>query len=113
MSNRYAQNRMDKDLLWVSCDLDSTLAYPVWPEPGIGDPIWENVAKLIKVNEAGYKIIIHTSRPWADYHNIERWLTDHVIPYKEITCGKPLMISYIDDKAINADEESWLPRRKR
>src|SRR5688500_16532606 len=105
---KYAKNR--HDLLWVGVDLDETLAYTVWPEPGIGEPIHENVAKLREVHAAGYKIRIFTARPWSDYHNIERWLKDHDIPFKSIDCGKPLYLLIIDDKAVNASEKSWLPK---
>jgi len=100
-------------LLWVGVDLDGTLAAPLWtptnPTSEIGDPIESNVFKLKELVAAGYKIIIHTSRPWTDYQIIEQWLQHYHIPFKEIQCGKPLYAAYIDDRAINADEESWFP----
>jgi len=100
-------------LIWVGIDLDGTLATPVWtpdnPTTDIGDPIWDNVKKLYALVGAGYKIIVHTSRPWTDYQIIEQWLRYHDIPYKEIQCGKPLYAAYIDDRAINADAEDWTP----
>lgn len=101
-------------LLWIGVDLDGTLAQPIWtpenPTSEIGDPIWENVEKLRQAVKAGYKPIIHTARPWTDYERIEGWLNHYSIPYKEIQCGKPLYAAYIDDRAINADDESWVPR---
>lgn len=100
-------------LLWVGVDLDGTLAEPVWtpqnPTSEIGNPIWENVAKLAALHVAGYKIIIHTSRAWTDYELVEDWLRTHHIPFREIQMGKPLFALYIDDRARHADAESWLP----
>jgi len=104
-------------LIWVGVDLDGTLAYPLWtpenPTSEIGDPIWTNIAKVHELVELGYKIIIHTSRGWTDYQTIEHWLKHYGIPFKEIQCGKPLYAAYIDDRAIHADEESWVPGGKR
>lgn len=100
-------------LLWVGVDLDGTLAEPLWtpenPTSQIGDPIPESLVKVHQLVAAGYKIIVHTSRPWTDYEAIENWLTYYKIPFKEIQCGKPLYAAYVDDRAINADAESWLP----
>ena len=100
-------------LLWIGVDLDGTLATPLWtpenPTSEIGDPIWENIEKLQEAVSAGYKPIVHTSRPWTDYEAIENWLHHYGVPFREIQCGKPLYAAYIDDRAIRADAESWVP----
>lgn len=97
-------------LQWYGVDLDNCIAEAIWPEPGIGEPIWENVQKMREVVEAGYKIMIHTSRYWGDYELIQAWLKhwniDHLV--KEIHCGKPLYHRYVDDKAINSETPTWL-----
>lgn len=102
-----------KQLLWVGVDLDGTLAEPLWtpenPTSEIGDPIPDAIEKVRELVGAGYKVIIHTSRPWTDYEAIENWLQHYGIPFKEIQCGKPLYAAYVDDRAIHADEKSWLP----
>jgi hypothetical protein len=101
------------ELIWVGVDLDGTLATPLWtpdnPTTDIGDPILKNIKKVHELVAAGYKVIVHTSRPWTDYQIIEQWLRHYNIPFKEIQCGKPLYAAYIDDRAIHAEEESWLP----
>lgn len=101
------------NLLWLAVDLDGTLAKPVWtpdnPTSEIGDPIWSNISKLRLAVEAGYKIVIHTSRPWTDYEAIESWLNHWRIPFSRIVCGKILAALYIDDRGRHADAESWLP----
>lgn len=100
-------------LIWAGVDLDGTLAKPVWtpsnPTSEIGDPIEENIVKLFELVLAGYKIVIHTSRPWTDYEAIEYWLHFHKISFNKIQCGKPLFVLYIDDRGRHADAESWLP----
>ena len=100
------------ELLWLGVDLDGTLAEPVWtaenPTSEIGDPIWTNVDKLQRAVGKGFKVIIHTSRPWTDYEAVEYWLNYWGIPFKEIQMGKPLYCRYIDDRAVNADEEEWV-----
>jgi hypothetical protein len=112
--NKFKPQPLRSKLIWVGVDLDGTLAEPLWtpdnPTTEIGDPIWSNVDKLKVLVAMGYKIFIHTSRPWTDYAVIEQWLQHYGIPYKEIQCGKPLYAAYIDDRAINAEEKSWLPQ---
>lgn len=112
---RFTPQPLKTKLIWVGVDLDGTLAEPLWtpdnPTSDIGDPIWENVKKLKALVSMGYKIFIHTSRPWTDYQVIEQWLLHWDIPFKEIQCGKPLYAAYIDDRAIHESEESWLPQR--
>jgi len=89
-------------------DFDNTLAEEIWPEPGIGQPIHENIDKLEEVHEAGHDIIIHSARGWSDFKQLERWLQEHGIPYNGIILGKYLAIKYVDDKGVNSAEESWL-----
>lgn len=100
-----------RKLLWISVDLDGTLAYPTWkPDQKrsvIGDPIPANIAKLHAAFAAGYKPILNTARPWADYEMIEAWLEEHNIPIQRIICGKLLVHKYIDDHAIDAREPRW------
>lgn len=101
------------ELLWAAVDLDGTIAEPIWtpenPTSEIGAPIEENVDKLFELVENGYKIVIHTSRPWTDYEAIEGWLNYYNIPFRSIVCGKLLAKIYIDDRARWSEATSWLP----
>lgn len=99
---------MTDELKWYFIDLDNTLAHPVWPDPGIGEPIEENIKKLHEVVEAGYDIFIYTARHWGDYKQIQSWLRKHKIPFKGIVCGKPLCLKIVDDRAVAASARSWL-----
>lgn len=114
MRSKYDDIDPRSDLLWYAIDLDGTLAEGIWtpdnPTSQIGDPIWENVKKAREVEAAGYKIIIHTSRAWTDYENIEGWLNHYNVPYRRIVCGKLLAVRYVDDRAVHANDESWLPK---
>lgn len=101
-------------LKWLAVDLDGTLAEGIWtpeePTSEIGDPIWANVQKIRDLAQAGWKIVIHTARPWHDYESIEAWANFHQVPWKSIVCGKLLAAAYIDDRAIDAADEDWTPR---
>jgi hypothetical protein len=103
-------DRNRTDLLWLAIDLDGTLAASNWPASTLpGDPIWPNIAKLREATRAGWKIVIHTARPWGDYEIIEWWLDIHSIEFDRIVCGKLLAACYIDDRNIDIDAESWMP----
>ncbi len=106
----YIEPRGDARLKWLAVDLDRTIAQSVWPHPGIGDPIEKNVIKLKRAHGFGWKITIHTSRNWSDYEMIESWLIFHGIPFNRIVCGKVLAAYYIDDRNIDPDAESWVPK---
>lgn len=103
-----------KYLMWLAVDLDGTLAEGIWtpedPTSEIGQPIGQNVEKARRLAEAGWKIVIHTARPWHDYEAIETWANHFEVPFKQIVCGKLLAAAYIDDRAINADDADWSPR---
>lgn len=106
----FVEPRHSHELKWYAIDLDGTLAESVWPDPGIGEPIMDNVEKLIEVHEAGYKCLIYTARSYEAYEMIESWLKEHNLHrvVTRIVCGKPLVHRIVDDKAIPADAESWL-----
>jgi histidinol phosphatase-like enzyme len=101
-------------LLWIAIDLDGTIAEPIWsagnPTSAIGQPIRHNVVKLREAVRAGYKVVIHTARPWSDFEAIEAWLNLHNIPFRQIQCGKILAARYVDDRGCHESESSWLPR---
>ena len=98
------------DLRWIAVDFDGTLAEktpPPWP---LGAPIWVNIGKCNELYDHGWKIIIHTARPWSDYEAIEAWLCYVGVPFSRIVCGKLLAHRYIDDRnGPSVDAESWLP----
>lgn len=111
---KFKPEPLREKLIWVGVDLDGTLAEPLWtpenPTSDIGDPIPESLEKVRELVDHGYKVIVHTSRPWTDYQAIEQWLLHYNVPFKEIQCGKPLYAAYVDDRAIHAEEMSWLPK---
>lgn len=99
--NKYTISQ--KDLIWVGCDLDATIAERIWPKEGIGKPIKGAVDSLWEIKKKGFKIIIFTARDWSDYVNVKNWLKDNNFPFDMIICGKPLLRVMIDDKAIGFD----------
>lgn len=102
--------RARTDLLWYAIDFDGTIVdtkgpdyAPVkGPRPRVHD-------KLNEIHFMGYKIIIHTARPWADYEIIESYMHLWKLPFDRIVCGKILAKKYIDDRnGAHVDAESWL-----
>lgn len=87
---------------WLAVDFDGTLCESTWspenPHATPGPPIVENVEEARRCAGEGWKIVIHTSRGWADYNVIEAWLIHHDVPFRSIVCGKLLAHRYIDDR---------------
>jgi hypothetical protein len=99
----------DSDVKWAAVDFDLTIAgNSGHPDFQPTKPIAENVLKLKELIKHGYKIVIHTSRARHEYILIEDWMNHHEVPFDKIVCGKLFAAKYIDDKAINAEEASWL-----
>lgn len=98
--------RTNDDLLWIAVDLDSTTAMNTGhPEYKLLGPVLGAREALQELAGKGWKIIIHTARPWSDYETIENWLLLYDIPFKRIVCGKLLAKYYIDDR--NIDFREW------
>ncbi len=98
------------ELKWVGIDLDETLARGIWPTPGIGEPIKRNVDKARWLAANGWKVHVHTSRPWHEYEKVKSWLHHNGVPHHGIQMGKPLYAAYIDDRAIFAGDADWTPK---
>lgn len=87
------------DLRWLAVDFDETIAKNSgYPDFIPTEPLPHCKEALDFIVSKGYKIIIHTSRPWQDYDNIEKWLVEHEIPFRRIVCGKLMAKIYIDDR---------------
>ena len=93
-------------LNWLGVDFDGTLVNTKYPDFTLGEPIHENVEKLKECVALGYKIIIHTARPWENHQMISKYLDDNNIPYDSIVCGKLLVHRYIDDRNIDISK-NW------
>lgn len=93
-------------LKWYAIDLDGTLAMTSPPDYELRDaiPNRDMIEACEQVVKNGYKIVVHTSRHWQDYAEIEAWLNKWKIAYKHIICGKPLVKMIVDDKAISPRE---------
>lgn len=105
------------DLKWIGMDLDGTVYSNDWsvdnPTAPIGTLIPENMEKLCALVAAGYKIVIHTSRPWTDHEAICVALKYDYVPFSQVVCGKLMAAAYVDDRAISADHKDWLGEVKR
>lgn len=92
----------EDEMLWLGTDLDATIADSSgYPNYKLTEPLPGAVEALQELNRRGWKIVIFTARPSADYRMIESFLNDHKIPFKMIICGKLLCKYYIDDRNIS------------
>lgn len=100
-------------------DMDDTITVTEHGDYEHSNPIQLTINLLKKYKEAGFQIVIHSSRQMRTYEgqlgkinvhtlpNIIRWLDQHEVPYDEIIVGKPwcgFTGWYIDDKSIRPSE---------
>lgn len=89
-------------LIWIAVDFDGTIATSSWsadnPNALPGDVLPEVREKLEAIHTVGKKIVVHTSRGYADYEIIESYMNHHRLPFDKIICGKLLAEKYIDDR---------------
>lgn len=90
----------------VAFDLDDTLAYGVWPDPKIGEPIELGKQALLWYHDQGFEVIIFTSRPVSHIPRIWRWLEAQGLAKAvyDVICGKPHYDLLIDDRATSFPE---------
>lgn len=101
----------EDELKWVGIDLDGTIAQSHYPDFTLLEPIEGSLYSLNKLDTMGYKIIIYTARPWADYEKIEAWLTKYKMPFRRIVCGKLFCKVLVDDRALHFDGwDNTLPK---
>lgn len=100
-------------------DLDDTICRTFDGDYANSEPIAEIVERLRGYKNAGFEIVIHTSRNVRTFKNnmgkitahtlpiIIDWLRKNEIPYDEIYVGKPWCGHegfYVDDRAIRPSE---------
>lgn len=102
-------------------DIDGTLCPIKRSDQEYGDlvPHSEMLQRLKEYREAGFYIILSTSRNMNSYNGnvglliantaklLFQWLDEHGIPYDELHVGKPWPGKggfYVDDKSIRPDE---------
>ena len=100
----------------IGYDLDGSLSVSLedYSDPTlIGDPIPKGIARVKRLLQAGYRVVIFTAR-MADKENAERiaqaigdWTEKHVGQRLEATCEKvPGMLRIVDDKARGVVEDT-------
>ena len=96
------QKITSEELNWIGIDFDNCLC----ENSGLPDfiptlPIKGSHLGIARIVAMGYKPIIFTARPWSEFNIVKNWLKDNnFTDIKTIICGKPLMRTMIDDRAI-------------
>lgn len=95
------QKITSEELHWVGIDLDNCLAdNNGMPDFILTEPLPGAKEGINRIIEMGFKPVIFTARPWSEFSLIRDWVELHELPIKTIICGKPLMRTMIDDRAI-------------
>ena len=90
------------ELRWILVDFDLTICNNDGFPNFLPTTVIEGARKALKkISDMGYKVIIFTARPYADYQLIEDFMDSNDLEYRRIICGKPLARYQIDDKAIH------------
>jgi capsule biosynthesis phosphatase len=103
----------------IIIDLDHTLSFTDDGDYQNSKPIFSTIDALRKYKEAGYYVVIFSSRNMRTFEaNIGKinkvtlpiiieWLNKHQIPHDEVIVGKPwcgINGFYVDDRAIRPSE---------
>ena len=95
----------DGDDSWITIcfDFDEVLCEFAYPD--IGKPN-EDAITWAKELLWEYRVIVYTSRPWAEYDELREWLNKQGLRRALLVCGKPLATVYVDDRAIEYPQNS-------
>lgn len=99
----------------ICFDFDGVIAkYDRWPGFDVfGDPIQETIAAMKRLKDAGYYIIIWTTR--LDTPGLRTWLKQASVPYDALnstahnppnTSQKPIYHVVVDDRAVEFKGQS-------
>ena len=89
----------------ISVDLDGVLCRSVPPDKyASAQSIPENIEKVNKLFDKGWRIVIYTARGWFQYDMTEDWLKRHNVKYSQLVMGKVFAMMYIDDLNATLDE---------
>jgi len=94
----------------ICVDFDGTIAtYDHYEFGKFGEPIHDVIAKIHELYyDREFKIFIQTTRSWAEYGKLKKWLIAHSVPYEGIIMGgKPIAEVYIDDRGVNPTKFGW------
>ena len=85
----------------VFVDIDGVLTLETKGAYSKRTPNRHNIARLSKLKEQGYKIVLWSSRFKRDKKVTLEWLKKYEVPFDELRLGKPRYVAWIDDKAVN------------
>lgn len=69
-------------------------------------PKEHSVETINRLYDKGHTIIIYSARTWMEYEMTVDWLTKHGIKFHQLILGKPIGDFWIDDRAIQF-QDNW------
>lgn len=92
-------------------DIDGTLCTNTDGAYETAEPLFERIAVVNRLYEAGHTIKLFTARgstTGIDWRKMtEQQLSNWQVCYHELILGKPEADIFVDDKAFNADRWHW------
>jgi hypothetical protein len=67
----------------------------------LAKPLLNSIKNINKLYEDGHTIIIYTARSWMEFEMTTEWLQNHYVKYHQLMMGKPIGDLWIDDRAVN------------
>jgi Inorganic Pyrophosphatase len=92
----------------VAVDFDGVLAAKQTPfvKGEMGEPLQKGFALVRALKRAGYRVVILTAR--QETPQVKTWLAKQGLRVDDVTNVKPPAIAYIDDRAVEWDDETNL-----
>ena len=85
----------------IVIDVDGVLVHWSPTEPDhIAGEVGQAKAALLRLRRMGFLIHLYTSRPVEEKEQLSRALRERGFVFDYLTCGKPVGLLYIDDKAV-------------
>jgi hypothetical protein len=72
----------------------------------LAEPKADAIETINKLYDAGNTIIIYSARTWVEYEMTVDWLNRYGVKYHQLFMGKPIGDVWIDDRAINCND-NW------
>ena len=96
--------KRDDEMKTLVIDFDGTITEPTIYKPYTYGAVNKKIkASLKELYANGWRVIIWTSRSWAEKDNIVDYLNHNEIMFTQLICCKPIGDVYCDNKNITGD----------
>jgi len=108
---KIAKEELSKEKMRPVCvDADGTVFGHDKRKNHFGDPIERTIKELKKLKARGVRLVLNTARNEDQLPALKKHLKEHHLEglFDELIAGeKPAAYAYLDDKAVNIQEDGW------